>query len=145
MPLTFCLINWLSFLCLSFLPTLPPLWQKVTHCSCWEYLPDDCENKPRLGGCWRKWQMPLPKCQKIQGWKSSHSQVEMYHVTSCWVRNRSLYGVEGRGFCSGKSAAAFLGSFSVDRPKILLHSIYIWTTQVCIYRALHTHHILIVS
>lgn len=109
MPLSFCLVNWLSLLCLSFLPTLPPLWQKVTCCSCWEHLPDDCENKLGLVDCWRKWQMPLPKwlvhkCQEIEGWKSNHFQAEMYHLTRCWMANRSLYAVELRGICSGFSS-----------------------------------------
>lgn len=68
------LLSWLIFLFLypsallidysffvSFLLSLPPLWQKVTSCSCWEHLPDDCENKFWLVDCWRKWQMTLPK------------------------------------------------------------------------------------
>lgn len=83
LPLTFCLANWLFLLCLSFFPSLPSLWQKVTRCSCWEHLPDDCENKLWLVDCWRKWQMPLPKwlphkCQKTERWNQVIFRAEMY-------------------------------------------------------------------
>lgn len=149
LPSAFCLVNWLFLLCLSFLSSLPPVWQKVTHCSCWEHLPDDCENKLWLVDWWRKWQMPLPKwlphkCQKIEKWKSSYFQEERYHPTRTWRANRNLYEVYVWGFLlrllfwsGSSSAAAFADTFPLDRLKILFQDVQIWPEADCINRTLH--------
>ena len=149
LPLTFCFVNWLFLLCVSFFPSLPALWQKVTCCSCWEHPPDDCENKVWLVDCWRKWQMPLPKwrphkCQEVEEWKSSHFQPERYHLIRTWTANRSLCAVGVWGFLprlflwSGSSSApAFPGAFPLDRLKILLQDIQMWPAPGCPNRALH--------